>query len=91
MIIRRIQVSPREAFDLLMDEAESSGLQVTQADREARHIAMRLPGARETARLSVACTDSGFEDTIVHVDWEPPSLAAGRRARRLLRRIGASS
>jgi hypothetical protein len=89
MIIRRVQVPTREAFDRLLDEAEPAGLQVTMADREASHIAMRIPGSRDTARLSFACTDSGFDDTIVHVEWEPSSFTAARRARRMLRRIGA--
>lgn len=88
MIIRKVQVPTGEAFDRLLDAAEPAGFQVTMADREARHISMRLPGSRDTARLSVACTDSGFDHTIIHVQWEPQSFGAARRARRMLRRIG---
>ncbi len=91
MIIRRVQVSTREAYERLLEEAGPAGFQVTIADPEEQHISMRLPGARDTARLSVAVTDSGFDDTIVHVQWEPASLSAARRARRMLRRIGATS
>lgn len=91
LIIRKVPISTRQAYERLVQEAAVVGLQVTLADPEERYLSMRIPGSRDSARLSVSVTDSGFDYSIVHVQWEPASMAAARRARRMLRGVGAGA
>lgn len=86
--IRTVHAPPRATMASLLEAAESLDLQVSISDPAAGHFELRTAprGSGRPTRITVAVTDNGFGESVVHVAREPLRRGGRRAVARLLRR-----